>query len=94
MEVISLTTLQGGDDIFAMEFQPGLYRDFNKGWYIRSHPRMLFDFERDDYEVPVGLGFGNVLDTKGAKVNLLFEPQYDFANGMWILYCGVKILWK
>ncbi|MCU4174860.1 hypothetical protein [Carboxylicivirga sp. N1Y90] len=89
---ISLTTYQLGDDISMLEFQPGLYLTLKKGWYIRNHPRMIFDFASDYYEVPVGAGFGNIIDVSGTKVNLLVEPQYDFSNNRMMLYAGVKAL--
>lgn len=90
---ITLTTLQGGDDIFTMEFQPGIYKNLNKGWYLRSHPRLLFDFNKDAYEIPIGFGFGKIFDANGTKINLLFEPQYDLYNDLPMLYCGIKVLW-
>lgn len=93
-KVISLLTLQGGDDIFSMEFQPGLYRNFNKGWYMRSHPRMLWDFKRNHHEIPVGLGMGKIFDINGNKLNLLLEPQWDFWQNTYIIYTGVKFLFK
>ncbi|AUP80001.1 hypothetical protein [Flavivirga eckloniae] len=93
-KVITLTTLQSGSNIFAIEFQPGIYKNYNNGWYLRSHPRMLFDFETDKYEVPFGAGIGKIFDANWSLINLLFEPQYDFYNGYGMLYIGIKILWK
>ncbi len=92
LKIITLTTLQGGNDIFTMEFQPGLYHDFNKGWYFRSHPRMLFNFETNSYEVPLGAGVGKILNTDGPVFNLFFEPQYDVNNSLPMLYTGLKVL--
>lgn len=89
---ITLTTLQGGNDIFTAEFQPGIYYDFSDGWYFRSHPRMLFDFEEDIYEIPVGAGFGRVIDLDGTKLNMFFEPQYDLSQDRMMLYTGFKLL--
>lgn len=92
-KVISLTTLQGGDDLFKIEFQPGVYRDINdKGWYLRSHPRLLFDVKTDVHEVPLGAGVGKITKFEGGLLNLFIEPQYDFANNGWIGYVGVKVL--
>ncbi|SFN55307.1 hypothetical protein SAMN04487989_1011190 [Bizionia echini] len=93
-KAITLTTLQGGSDIFTMEFQPGIYKDFDKGWYFRSHPRMLFDFTNGQHEVPLGAGFGKILKPaeEGTVFNLFFEPQYDVVNTRVMLYAGVKML--
>ncbi|WP_422354976.1 hypothetical protein [Roseivirga pacifica] len=89
---ISLLTLQGGADVFTMEFQPGIYHDFNKGWYFRGHPRMLFNFETGRHEVPIGAGVGKIFNTNGPVVNVFFEPQYDFHNSLPMLYTGIKML--
>ncbi|MBN3581012.1 hypothetical protein JYB64_01345 [Algoriphagus aestuarii] len=89
---ISLATLQGGKEIFTMEVQPGIYHDFNNGWYFRSHPRMLFNFETDFYEVPLGAGIGKIFSGGSPVVNVFFEPQYDVRNDVPMLYMGVKTL--
>ena len=89
---ITLTTVQAGDDIFQAEFQPGIYKDFDDGWYFRSHPRMLFDFETSQYEVPIGAGFGRVIASGNTSVNMFFEPQYDVRQSRWMLYTGFKLL--
>ncbi|MEP0712198.1 hypothetical protein [Algoriphagus sp.] len=89
---ISLATVQGGDDIFSIEFQPGIYKDFERGWYFRGHPRMLFDLTEDVYEVPIGAGVGKIIKTDKAAINLFFEPQYDFAQTRPMLYMGIKTL--
>ncbi|QLE00195.1 hypothetical protein HX109_00940 [Galbibacter sp. BG1] len=91
-KVITLATLQGGDDLLSMEFQPGLYHDFNNGWYFRSHPRMLFNFKTGQHEVPFGAGFGKILKSDKTVFNLFFEPQYDVVNTTPMLYTGMKIL--
>ncbi len=91
-KVITLLTLQGGDDIFSMEFQPGIYHDFDNGWYFRGHPRMLFNFRTGQHEVPLGAGIGKIFEPGGTVFNLFFEPQYDLVNTRPMLYTGVKML--
>ncbi|MEN2282471.1 hypothetical protein AAGF08_10060 [Algoriphagus sp. SE2] len=89
---ISLVTLQAGKETFLMEFQPGIYRDFNNGWYFRSHPRMLFNFETGNNEIPIGAGIGKIFKNGTPVVNVFLEPQYDLANDVIMLYAGVKTL--
>ncbi|MHA7128609.1 hypothetical protein [Algoriphagus namhaensis] len=89
---ITLTTLQAGNEIFTMEFQPGIYHDFPNGWYFRSHPRMLFNFETGFHEVPFGAGIGKIFSGQKPVVNLFFEPQYDVRNSVPMLYMGGKLL--
>ncbi|MCH4821746.1 hypothetical protein ML462_01050 [Gramella lutea] len=90
---ITLTTLQGGKEVFSMEFQPGIYHDIStNGWYFRSHPRMLFNFRTGQHEVPLGAGIGKIFSTEGGAINIFFEPQYDIVNSLPMLYTGVKVL--
>lgn len=90
--LISLTTYQAGKDISTMEFQPGIYYDLPKGWYLRSHPRMLFDFETNFNEIPLGAGFGKIIKSSSVVTNLFLEPQYDLAQNRAIVYFGTKFL--
>ncbi|WP_417444419.1 hypothetical protein [Joostella sp.] len=89
---ISLVTLQGGNDVFMMELQPGIYHDFEHGWYFRGHPRMLFNFVTGQHEVPFGAGVGKIFKTDGTVFNLFLEPQYDVVNTEPMLYTGIKFL--
>ena len=91
-KLISLATLQAGKEVFSMEFQPGIYHDFNNGWYFRSHPRMLFNFKTGQHEVPLGAGFGKIFNKTETVYNLFFEPQYDVVNTKPMLYTGIKVL--
>ena len=45
------------------------------GWYVRSSPLALFDFENDRYLVPFGLGVGKVFPVGGMLANAFLEPQ-------------------
>ena len=45
------------------------------GWYVRSSPLAVLDFENDRYLVPFGLGMGKVFPVGGAVANVFFEPQ-------------------
>jgi hypothetical protein len=89
---ITLTTYQAGKDISLLEFQPGIYHNLTDSWYLRSHPRWLFDFITKTYEVPIGLGIGNIIDANGTLINLFAEPQYDIQQSRMMLYFGVKVL--
>lgn len=89
---ITLTTVQGGDAIFALEFQRGIYLELQKGWYLRSHTRLLFDFKTGINEIPLCAGFGKIFNTKNIVINIRYEPQYDFSQKTSIIYMGVKLL--
>ena len=45
------------------------------GWYVRSSPLAVLDFENDRYLVPFGLGMGKVFPVGGAVANVFLEPQ-------------------
>lgn len=46
------------------------------GFYLRSTPVWIFDFENDVHVVPLGLGVGKVTKFGGAVANLFLEPQF------------------
>jgi hypothetical protein len=45
------------------------------GWYVRSSPLAVLDFQNDRYLVPFGLGMGKVFPVGGAVANVFLEPQ-------------------
>jgi hypothetical protein len=75
-----------------MEFDLGIYYDFPKGWYFRSHPRMIFDFKSNVNEIPIGAGIGKIIKSTGLVTNLFFEPLYVLAQIRSMLYFGAKFL--
>ena len=46
------------------------------GWYFRSSPLSVLDFENDRYLVPFGLGAGRAFPFAGAVANVFVEPQF------------------
>lgn len=50
------------------------------GWYLRSSGVWNYDFENDNYALPIGLGFGRVIPTRAALINAFFEPRYSVAT--------------
>lgn len=73
----------------------GFYQ-LGKGYYLRSAPLMTYNFENDNYMVPVALGFGKVFKTDYATFNLFVEPQYTvFSRGAgqpeWQVFTGLNI---
>lgn len=61
-------------------FQPfGIYQ-LGDGWYLRSTGVWNYDFENDDYAIPIGLGVGRVIPRDNVLLNVFFEPQYSIAT--------------
>jgi len=83
------------DDVNVGAFQPFLFYQLQKGWYLRSSATWTYNFENDAYTLPIGLGLGKVIKTEKAVVNMFVEPQYSIAkrgNGQseWGLFTGVN----
>ncbi len=92
------TSVAGDDnraDVNIGAFQPFAFYQLGQGWYLRSTGTWTYDFETDDYAVPIGLGVGRVFKSDFATVNAFFEPQYSVAtegNGQpeWGVFAGVN----
>ena len=73
----------GGEDradVNIGAFQPfGIYQ-LGKGRYLRSTGIWVYDFETDNYSVPVGIGFGRVIPKGKTVYNFFIEPQWSVAD--------------
>ena len=56
-------------------FQPFAMLQLGRGLYLRSTGIMVYDFESDDYTVPIGAGFGKVIPQGNTVFNVFIEPQ-------------------
>ena len=63
-----------GTSVLAL--QPFYILQMGKGLYARSTAIAVFDLQNDTYNVPVGIGIGQVVPTKGAIFNVFVETQY------------------
>lgn len=64
-------------DVNVGAFQPFAFLQLGSGWYLRTTGVMVYDFDNDDYTVPLGLGFGRVIPTEKVVFNVFVEPQYS-----------------
>jgi len=81
-----------------MTAQPIATIGIGGGYYVRSTPVMVFDFENNRYLVPFGLGFGKVFKAGSAIANAFIEPQfavYHKGSGLpsFQLYMGINLQW-
>lgn len=67
-------------DVNTGALQPFAFYQMGKGWYLRSAPIWVYNFENDDYSVPLGVGVGKVIKTKKTVYNLFVEPQWSVAD--------------
>lgn len=87
------------DDLNIGAFQPFAMYQLGGGTYLRSTAVMVYDFENDDYTVPLGLGIGQVIPTKDIVYNLFIEPQYSIADkgdgwSQWQVFIGLNMQFK
>ena len=82
-----LLTWQGsfaGDDkradVSIAAFQPLLIGQLGGGTYWRSTGIMNYDFKSDGYNVPIGIGIGQVWKSGTTTYNLFVEPQWSVAS--------------
>ena len=80
-------------DVNLGAFQPFVFYQLGNGWYARNTGVMVYDFESDDYTVPLGLGIGKVIPTDSIVYNIFVEPQYSlFDSGnsfpQWQVFAG------
>jgi hypothetical protein len=73
----------GDDDrrhVNALFLQPFITYQLGNGWFVRSVPQMLFNWESDEEIVPLDLGAGRVFRIGGQTVNCFVEPFWSPVN--------------
>jgi hypothetical protein len=63
-----------GTNVLAV--QPFFFVQMGKGLYARSAGIMAFNLKDGSYNVPVGVGIGQVIPTRSAVFNVFVEPQF------------------
>jgi hypothetical protein len=61
--------------------QPFLIFQLGKGLYLRNTALWNFNLQASTYNVPLGVGVGQVLKAGKVVCNLFLEPQYTFLHG-------------
>lgn len=78
-----VTSFAGDDDrdeVSTGAFQPFAIYQLGKGSYLRSTGIMVYDFETDNYSVPLGFGYGKVFKKGKTAYNAFVEPQWSVAD--------------
>lgn len=68
------------DEVNLGAFQPFAFYQLGKGRYLRSTGIWAYDFENDNYTIPLGIGFGQVIPRGKTVFNLFVEPQWSVAD--------------
>ncbi|MFQ5356699.1 MAG: hypothetical protein ACE5DY_09505, partial [Mariprofundaceae bacterium] len=61
-------------------FQPFGMLQLGKGHYLRSTGIWAYNFENDNYSIPIGLGYGKVFKVGDVVYNAFVEPQFSVAD--------------
>lgn len=61
-------------------FQPFLFYQLGGGTYLRAAPIWVYNFESDNYSIPLGLGIGQVFKKGDTVFNAFIEPQISVAD--------------
>ena len=86
-------------DVNIAAFQPILIGQLGGGTYWRSTGIMNYDFESEGYNVPLGIGIGQVWKSEGTVYNLFVEPQWSAASKgagwpEWQVFVGFNMQFK
>ncbi|QZE12957.1 hypothetical protein K4L44_10190 [Halosquirtibacter laminarini] len=60
-----------------MAIQPFYFFQLGKGRYLRGAPIWTVDFQKEAYNFPIGIGYGQVVKIGNTVANLFIEPQYS-----------------
>ena len=68
------------NDVNTGAFQPFAFYQLGGGTYLRAAPIWVYNFENDDYSVPLGAGIGQVIKKGKTVYNIFAEPQFSVAD--------------
>jgi len=64
----------------ALILQPFVTYQFSYGWFFRSEPQLLFDWETNRQLLPLSGGFGRVFKIGPQYVNCFVEPAWNVSH--------------
>lgn len=83
------------DHPHGCQVDPEIYQ-LGRGTYMRSAPIWGYNLENDNYNVPLGIGIGQVVKKGKIVYNFFVESQFSVAErgaaqSEWQLYFGMNI---
>lgn len=86
----SRTTVNAG------ALQPFAFLQLGNGWYTGCAPIWFYDFENDNFSVPVGLRLGKVVKKGNTVFNFYLEPEYSLithgpGQPDWQVFVGINM---
>jgi len=84
------------EDVNIGAFQPFAFYQLGGGTYLRAAPIWAYNFENDDYSVPLGVGIGQVIKKGKTVYNAFAEPQFSVADSgagqpVWQVFVGFNM---
>ena len=84
------------DNVNMGAFQPFAFVQLGRGTYLRAAPIWNYDFENDDYNMPLGVGIGQVVKKEKTVYNVFVEPQFSVAHegagqALWQVFAGFNM---
>lgn len=84
------------EDVNLGAFQPFAFYQLGGGNYLRAAPIWAYNFENDNYSVPLGVGFGHVTKRGSTVFNYFIEPQFSIADDgpgqpEWQIFVGLNL---
>jgi hypothetical protein len=67
-------------DVNVLLLQPFVTYQLGNGWFVRSQPQMIFNWESDKQMIPISLGVGRVFELGRQRVNMFVEPYWNAAG--------------
>jgi hypothetical protein len=83
-------------DVNTAALQPFGMLQLGKGRYLRSTGVWVYDFETNNYTVPLGIGIGQVIPRGKTVYNIFIEPQWSVADkgagwAKWQVFIGFNM---
>lgn len=80
-------------------YQPFVFYQLGKGYYTGGAPIWSYNFENDNYAVPIGVRLGKVTKRDKTVFNFFVEPQYTVAHkgsGLpkWQIYMALNMQFR
>jgi hypothetical protein len=67
-------------DVNVGAFQPFAFYQLGGGTYLRAAPIWVYNFENDNYSIPLGIGIGRIIKKGKTVYNFFVEPQFSVAD--------------
>jgi len=64
----------------ALFLQPFITYQLGHGWFLRSEPQMIFDWETNKQQLPIDGGVGRVFRVGPQYINSFIEPAWNVSN--------------